>query len=72
MAAHQGVDFFEIRFYSGHSISTNQERYLDWNILTLTFPGTYTLNGWVDKTPKKCSQGFIVLVLIWRNKLISW
>ena len=53
MAAHRGVEFFKIHTCSDHSLGTNQERYLDQNILTLTLPGTYALNGWVDATYKK-------------------
>ena len=48
MASHRGVNFFDIHARSGHSLETNQERYLDWNTISLILPGAYTLNGWVD------------------------
>ena len=53
MVAHRGVDFFERHTRSGHSLGTNQERYLDQNIFALTLLGAYALNGWVDATSKK-------------------
>ena len=53
MAAHQGVELFESHYRSGHSLGTNQESYLDQNILILDLPGVYALNGWVDATPNK-------------------
>ena len=58
MASHQGVDFFESHTCSGQSLDTNQERLLDQNILTLTLPGAYTLNGWVDATLNKSYPRF--------------
>ena len=53
MASHQGVDLFESCAYSGYSIGTNQEIYLDQNILLLKFLGVYSLNWWLGETPKK-------------------
>ena len=58
MAAHWGVNFFEIHARSGHSLGTNQERYLDRNILALTLPSAYALNGWVNSTPNKSYPRF--------------
>ena len=58
MAAHRGVDLFEIHYRSGHSLGTNQESYLDKNILILALPGVYALNGWVDATPKRLYPTF--------------
>ena len=71
MVAHQGVNFFKIHSHPGHSVGTNQERYLERNTLAPTFPGTYSLNGWVDATPKHITQRFIALDLTWQNKLIA-
>ena len=45
MASHQGVDFFKSHALSGHSICTNQYRYLDQNILAPTFLCAYALTG---------------------------
>ena len=45
MAAHQGVEFFDSHARSDHSLGTIKESYLDKNILALTLPGTYALNG---------------------------
>ena len=45
MVAHWDVYFFHSHALSGHSIGTNQERYLDQYILVLTLPGVYSLNG---------------------------
>ena len=53
MAAQWGVNFFESHAYSGHSLGTNQNSYLNQNILAPTLKGVYDLNGWVDETPKK-------------------
>ena len=53
MASCQGVDFLDSHACSGNSLCTNQESYLDQNILSLTFTDVYALDGWVDKTPKK-------------------
>ena len=39
MADHQGVYSFDIHYLSDHSLGTNQERYLDQNILELTLSG---------------------------------
>ena len=58
MADHRGVDFFDPHACSGHSLGTNQERYLDQNIRALTLSGAYALNGWVDATPKKLYPPF--------------
>ena len=41
MTAHQGVELFESHYRSGHSLGTNQERYLDQDILALTSPDAY-------------------------------
>ena len=62
MEAHRGVDFFESHDCSDHSIGTNQERYLDQNILSLTLTGAYALNVWVDATPNKLYPRFHCLV----------
>ena len=45
MAAHQDVNFFDIHAYSGNSLGTNQEIYLEQNILALTLTCVYALNG---------------------------
>ena len=58
MADHRGIKFLEIHARSGHSMGTNQESYLDQNILTLTLSGAYTLNGWVYVTPNKSRPTF--------------
>ena len=52
------LDFFEGHYLSGHSIGTNQESYLDQNVLVLTFPGVYALNGWLGATPNKLYPRF--------------
>ena len=71
MTAHRGVDFFKSHSCSGHSLGTNYERYLDQNILALTFPGVYALIGWVDATQKNHTQRFIALDLMCQNKLVA-
>ena len=53
MVAQQGVDFFNIHALYYHSLGTNQERYLDQNIIKLNLTGMYALNGWLDATYKK-------------------
>ena len=53
MVVHQGVDFFDIHARSCHSPGTNNESYLDQNILVLTLPGAYDFKGWVNATAKK-------------------
>ena len=58
MAAQKGVDFFESHALLGQSLGTNQERYLERNVLALTLPGAYALDGWVDATPKKLYPTF--------------
>ena len=58
MVDHRGVYFFDIHAKSGHSIGTNQERYLDRNNLAMNLAGEYALHGWVDETPKKSYQTF--------------
>ena len=58
MASHQGIDFSEIHARSGHSLGNNQERYLDQNILVLTFIGEYSLNGRLNETPTKLYPRF--------------
>ena len=72
MTAYRGVDFFDRHYRSGHSLYTNQQRYLDQNILAMTLRCVYALNGWVYATPNKYYQNFIALALTWRNKLIYW
>ena len=61
ISAHRDVYFFDIHARSVHSLVTNQERYLDQNILVLTLPGVYSLNVWVDTTPKKSYPRFYCL-----------
>ena len=58
MAAHRGVYFFGSHAQSGYSLGNNQERYMDQNILAITFPGVYSLNRWVDLTPNKSYPRF--------------
>ena len=58
----QGVDFFESNNLLGHTIGSNQEKYAEQNILTLTLSGVYALNGWVYDTPNKSYPRFNFLV----------
>ena len=58
MESHQGVELFKIHSCSVHSLGTNQETHLDWNILALTLIGEYALNGWVDDILKKSHPRF--------------
>ena len=58
---HQGVDFFKSHARSVQILGTNKESYLEWNILTLTLPGVYALNWWVDATPNKSYPGLYYL-----------
>ena len=62
-ASHRGVKFFESHDRSGRSLGTNQERYLEQNILELTLSGTYALNWWVDASQRNSNQRFITLDL---------
>ena len=58
MSSHRGVNFFDIHSHSGHSLGTNKEMCLYQNILALTTPREYALNGWVDATTKKSYPSF--------------
>ena len=54
MTANRGVNFSESHVRLGHSLGTYQERHLDQNIHTLTLPGAYAFNGWVDAVGIYC------------------
>ena len=62
MAAQQGVYFLKSHDHSGHSIGTNQESYLEQNILELTLAGVYTYNRFVDATLDRSHPRFHYLV----------
>ena len=62
MVANRGVYFLESHAGSGPSLGTNQESYLDQNVIALVLLVAYALNGLVYATPKKLYPRFHLLV----------